>query len=517
MLHRAVSLAWRRPFSTFSPPHGIFDVLVVGGGVVGAALAARLLSHPHLSALTVAVVESRAPAAAPLPQSLPDMRAYALSPASVALLSDAGAWSRVVESGRARNFTTMHVCEAMGPARLTWGSEGGAALGTMVEHGVLAAALWARLAELCGAPDARARLFVGAAAGPGAPPPLTLTALALPPEPRAAAPDAEARCSLAQATLSDGTQLRARLIVGADGAASSTRVLAGGGTWGCDYTDQVALVGTVRLLSGGRGGTSSTSEGATAYQRFLPEGPLAILPLFGDFANVVWSTSPARAAALRAATPTEFLAELNAALSEPPPSASAPSSPSLDVSPFGIIAHVASAAAVAVRSAARSPPPPSPPVAIEAVGPRASLPLRLAHADALVRPRVALVGDAAHSVHPLAGQGLNLGLADAVALVDAIVVGSAVGADAGAPRTLAAYARARAGANLRAGAAIDAIKRVFAGSPDAALGAVLGARAPSDAWDAGGVVSALRDLGMAAIDTTPLIKRALAAHAQGQA
>jgi len=267
-------MMWRaraRALSTGASAAPLLDVLIVGGGVVGGALAARLAALPALAGLSVGVVEARAPAAAPARGAPPDARTYALSPASVALLEAGGAWAGAAASGRARNYDEMRVWEARGPARLAWGAPRGPALGTMVEHAVVAASVWARLEEL--AASGRIDLRAGARAG-GAP--LRLAALALPPARADARAGAAARAGLAggggggggggdddsaRATLSDGTVLRARLVVGADGAASATRAAAGGGTRGWDYADQRAVVGTVRLEGGGGGGGGGGGKG----------------------------------------------------------------------------------------------------------------------------------------------------------------------------------------------------------------------------------------------------------------
>jgi 2-octaprenylphenol hydroxylase len=156
----------------------------------------------------------------------------------------------------------------------------------------------------------------------------------------------------------------------------------------------------------------------TAWQRFLPTGPLAFLPLLDGRCAVVWSVAESRAQELLRLDEAGFRTALEEAFEHR----------------LG---------------------------AIRAVGPRASFPLRLQHAEHYVLPRLALVGDAAHAVHPLAGQGVNLGLMDAAELTAALEAARVRGRDLGGPWALRRYERARRGENTLMLAAMDGIKRLF--------------------------------------------------------
>ena len=219
-----------------------------------------------------------------------------------------------------------------------------------------------------------------------------------------AAPDA------IRVALADGREFRAALVVGADGAESPVRAQAGIGVRGWDY-EQRAVVAHLRPERGHRD---------TAWQRFLDTGPLALLPLADGRVSLVWSTLPSHAEELVACDDEEFSARVTEA-----------------------------SAAVLGR--------------LEPTGPRASFPLRLLHARQYAAHRVALIGDAAHTVHPLAGQGINLAFLDAAALVD--VVGAAVvaGDDPGEPAVLRRYERWRKAEVVPAIALLDGIKRLFSG------------------------------------------------------
>lgn len=219
-----------------------------------------------------------------------------------------------------------------------------------------------------------------------------------------AAPDA------IRVALADGREFRAALVIGADGAESAVRTQAGIGVRGWDY-EQRAVVAHLRPERGHRD---------TAWQRFLDAGPLALLPLADGRVSLVWSTLPPLAEDLVAGDDAAFAARVTEA-----------------------------SAAVLGR--------------LEPTGPRASFPLRLLHARQYAVNRIALVGDAAHTVHPLAGQGINLAFLDAAALVD--VLGAAVesGDDPGELRVLRRYERWRKAEAVPAIALLDGIKRLFSG------------------------------------------------------
>ncbi|WP_216595322.1 FAD-dependent monooxygenase, partial [Chromobacterium subtsugae] len=206
-----------------------------------------------------------------------------------------------------------------------------------------------------------------------------------------------------QLTLSDGSQLQARLVVAADGARSLVREAAGIGVTGWDYPMH-ALVLACRTDGG---------QQDITWQRFTPDGPQAFLPLCGDAASLVWYHRPEEVKRLLALPEAELIAAVAQAFPRKLP---------------GI-----------VRIAARG-----------------SFPLTRRHAQRYVRDGVALAGDAAHTIHPLAGQGVNLGFQDAAALADVILSARGQGEDWAAAAALARYTRARKPANLAMQAGMDA-------------------------------------------------------------
>ena len=197
----------------------------------------------------------------------------------------------------------------------------------------------------------------------------------------------EVKPAFAEVTLSSGRVLTAPLVVGAEGRGSTVRKAAGIEAVGWDYP-QTGVVCTVKLEHG---------HGGVAHEYFLPGGPFAILPLTEDRASLVWTEKRIRGEALKSASPEAFNAHLARRFGE-------------------FLGR------------------------IEVVGPVFTYPLSLSVAERLCAPRIALLGDAAHGVHPIAGQGLNLGLKGAAALAEVIVDASRLGEDFGSETVLERYA-----------------------------------------------------------------------------
>ena len=210
------------------------------------------------------------------------------------------------------------------------------------------------------------------------------------------------------ATLADGRRLRARLLVGADGRRSFVRPWCGIRTIGWDYP-VTAIVATI---------AHEKPHGGVAHEYFLPAGPFAILPLTGNRANVVWAEPRAAAEALLAMPKADFLAELKRR--------------------FGDFLGV-----------------------LDLEGPRFGYPLSLQLAERMIDARVALAGDAAHAIHPLAGQGLNLGLKDCAALAECIADAMSLGLDAGDVSALERYQRWRRFDNVSMALGMEAFDKLF--------------------------------------------------------
>jgi len=212
-----------------------------------------------------------------------------------------------------------------------------------------------------------------------------------------------------QVNLSTGKQFNCQLLVGADGNRSTVRELAGIEAKGWQY-DQSAVVATVK---------TSKSHENTAWQCFLVDGPLAFLPLDDNLSSIVWSTRPDRATELKSVPVDQFELQLEQAFE-------------------GRLGEV------------------------ELIGERGVFPLQLKYAEHYVEKNVALIGDAAHSIHPLAGQGVNLGFLDAACLADVILDGVSRSKPLGSYALLRRYERWRKGDNLGMMFMMDAFKRIFA-------------------------------------------------------
>jgi 2-polyprenylphenol 6-hydroxylase len=360
-----------------------FDVVVVGGAMAGAGTAALLAATPATSALRVALVEPR-PAEAPAADAPIDLRVSALSRASQQLLERTGAWPAVLP--RAAAYRRMVVWEERQdprePDALAFDAAelGEPDLGHIGENRAIQAALVARAV-------ARGVVLL-----------------------RAEIATLEATRDAARVGLGDAREFRARLVVGADGARSAVRRLAGMDTREWDY-GQRAVVAHLAC---------EKPHGDTAWQRFLDTGPIALLPLADGRVSLVWSTLPEAADELVQCEPAEFDRRVTAASG-------------------GVLGR------------------------LSATTPRVAFPLRLLHAGRYAAERVALVGDSAHVVHPLAGQGINLALLDAAALVDVVGEAVAAGDDPGELRVLRRYERWRKAEAIPAIALLDGLQRLFIG------------------------------------------------------
>lgn len=254
--------------------------------------------------------------------------------------------------------------------------------------------------------------------------------------------------------LSGGKQLHARLLVGADGANSPVRSFAGIEARGWDY-GRHGVVATLALEEPSDLPYQSYSpSGKVAYQRFLPTGPVALLPLPGNFATLVWSTTPQNASLLKSLPPKDFIAMVNAAFRLSPVDLAYLHTPD---------AKGAQADEYAWRMQHNHINPLSVPQSVIGVqeGSIASFPLKMRHADTYIAERMALVGDAAHTIHPLAGQGLNQGQGDVQSLARTIEYAVQHGMDIGNRMSLEAYLAERYAANHVIMGVCDKLHKIY--------------------------------------------------------
>lgn len=403
-----------------------YDVLIVGGGVAGLACASllRQFVRERRRPLRIGVLEARAPRQ-PAASDGPGLRVFAIAPAGRAILTACGAWDNL-PAGLAAPYERMRVWQAdstpFGPRSIGFDAadSGAPDLGHIVDHDWLRLGLWNALADPAGG---EVHLLAGS-------PPASLRA-----DPAAMS-----------VRLADGTDLRARLLVGADGADSWVRAQLEIPGTGRDY-GQLAMVAHV---------SSERPHQRTAWQCFTRGGPVALLPLADGRSSIVWSCFEAEARELMALPDAEFGVRLTAATGR-------------------VLGE------------------------LQATTPRLALPLAARHTHRYTGPRFALIGDAAHQIHPLAGQGINLGLQDVAALAETLaahLLGTRL-ADPGDALVLRRYERWRKGANLLAMAAMEGLHRVFTSDSQA--------------------LTRLASAGLGAVDRLPAVKRLLMAQAAGQA
>ena len=397
--------------------HRHFEVIIVGGGMVGATLAVLL----GQAGLSVALLDARPEPldAEAVGRGKPAMRVSALTPVSQRLLQGLGAWSWM-QARRVTPYHQMQVWDSEGSGEVAFTAEqaGVPVLGHIVENDVILAALETRLAEL---PTVAVRL--------GA---------------RVSGVETTERGR--QVLLEDGQCLSAPLVVAADGAQSPLRTLAGIEVSAHD-TGHMAVVTTVR---------TERAHGGVARQVFLPTGPLAFLPLTVDgddrYCSIVWSTSPREAARL------------------------------IELSPDALGHALAGAFESRLGG-------------VEVVDRALAVPLTQRHARTYGQPGLVLVGDAAHSIHPLAGQGVNLGLMDVAVLAEEVLTARQRGMVIGHESVLARYTRRRRGDNATMLALMDGFRLLF------------GSRHPA--------LTLARNLGLSGVDRLVPVKRLLMRQATG--
>jgi len=390
------------------------DILIAGGGLNGPALALALAQ----GGLSVTVVDSRpAPARA---EAGFDGRAYALAIASRRLLTMIGIWQTVGDLAQPiHRIKASDGLAGQGPAPffLTFDAaeieEG--PMGFLLEDRHLYAAFLAAMRD-----NPNITLLSGE----------TVT-------------EQEVAPHGVTVMLASGKRLSARLLIGCDGRGSGTASRAGIRRVGWGY-GQTALVTAIR---------HEKDHDGTAHQFFMPEGPLAILPLKGGHhSSIVWSETEENAARIQALPDDAYLAALRPRFGD-------------------FLGEIALA------------------------GDRFTYPLSLSLAERFVAPRVALVGDAAHGVHPIAGQGLNLGLRDVGALAQVVIEAARRGEDIGSPVTLDAYQRWRRFDSTALALGMDTVNRLFSNDNP--------------------ILRAGRDIGLGVVNALPGLRRRFIRQAAG--
>lgn len=388
------------------------DLLILGGGLVGSALAVALDKH-GISSIVVDPADPQAILAASH-----DGRASAIAAAPMRMLEAIGVIERL--AGKGCPIEGIRVSDGLEPGKLDFLSgEGEGPLGTMFENRHLRAAL---MAAAQAAPLADVRMLTRALS-------------------------VERGEHGVTATLSSGETVSARLLIGAEGRTSPTREAAhlNVARWTYDHS---AIVTSLH---------HEYSHENTAFEIFYPQGPFAILPLVDDEAGhrsaIVWSVKRAEEAGMMKLSERGFLAEADKKMG-------------------GFLGRLGP------------------------LGPRFSHPLGFHHAAKITAQRLALVGDAAHGIHPIAGQGVNVGFRDVAALVEVLVEGKRLGLDMGDAQLLARYDRWRSLDTFMVSVATDALTHLF-GIP-------------------GKTAHAARRFGLSAVDKVPALKDWFMAEARGE-
>ena len=391
-----------------------YDIVIIGGGMVGASLACSLSN----TSLRVAVIEAIPYGAITQPSY--DERTITLSYGSSLIYQGLGLWSDIQKRG-VSPITSIHISDQghIGSTRYDAASVGVEALGYVVENRVLGRVLTAAL-------EKNDHIDIIS--------PAKLNSLEF---------DATG-VNVAIQTPQAKSSLRARLIVAADGAQSSVRQQLNMGVQRTDYK-QTAIVTTI---------TPAQLHAQIAYERFTADGPLALLPLSENRCAVVWSVKPSDVEALLALDESAFLQRLQMNFGER----------------LG---------------------------AFHKLGKRLTFPLMLTQATETVRPRVVLIGNAAHTLHPIAGQGFNLGLRDVAVLAQVLVDALSDNKDFSAPETLRAYSQWRKQDTRTTIAFTDGLTRLFSNNFLPLMVA--------------------RNLGLLAVDMLPPLKRHLLRRNMGLA
>ncbi|XP_038721393.1 ubiquinone biosynthesis monooxygenase COQ6, mitochondrial isoform X2 [Tripterygium wilfordii] len=364
----------------------------------------------------------------------PDPRVSTVTPATISLFKDIGAW-QYVQQHRHAYFDMMQVWDytGLGYTRYAARDVNKEFLGCVVENKVLHSSLFSCMQDT----DFQNTIY-----------PSRLTSMALPPSSSSAETDnvssvtpSSKQGHSAKLELSDGSSLYAKLVVGADGAKSRVRELGGFKTTGWKYS-QSAVICTVELAI----------ESHCAWQRFLPTGPIALLPMGDKFSNIVWTMNPEESSTFKSMSEDDFVKAVNNALDY----GYGPHPKSGLLSSEGVLPWRRGDLTTSANECFGVPPK-----VVKLASARMAFPLSLMHANQYASKRVVLVGDAAHTVHPLAGQGVNLGFGDAFTLSRIIAEGIAVGIDVGEISLLKKYEAERKPANVTMMAILDGFQKAY--------------------------------------------------------
>eukprot|EP01038_Epipyxis_sp_PR26KG_P009528 gene9528-12835_t len=449
-----------------------FDVVINGGGVVGMCCAASLYQMSKGN-LRIGVIEGSA-LPEPTIDKKPLLRVYAISPKTKNVLESLGAWKYIEE--RSHPFNTMQIWESSGPGMVRFGGGNRQPLAYICEDSTIQQAIYKSIFENASVIknntdniDAKNYKF------PEFYFESTITNMER--------SGSNSIISIKNKVDNTSNIFHTKLLIGADGAQSTIRRMSSIGSWGWGY-GQEALVATIKV--------EQPVKSYTAWQKYLPGGPLALLPLWDDYYSIVWSVSITESKRLRQLSKEDFIKELNETMQAMqstnrwagmnihpsntnnfPPFlnilsnilSSSSSSPVHGIT-NKIMKELSFLSDTIIASSLLHDPFQFPPKIISIENNSIiSFPLSFQQANTYAIPGIALVGDAAHSIHPQAGQGLNLGILDSIALTQAIKESLGSGQDINSSMTMNQYKNNRYLQNLAMMSIVDGIHRIFVDQP----------------------------------------------------